>query len=103
MTNNATNIKASAGQVYGYDISNTNAAWRYVKLYNKATAPAPAADTGLLIRTIGIPPGGKASLHLENGLAGFAAGISIVAVVGIADNDNTSVGASDLSIDIDWK
>src|SRR5690242_4134795 len=44
-TTNATNIKASAGQVYGYDIYNNNAAVRFVKFYNKATAPTVGTDT----------------------------------------------------------
>ncbi len=102
-TNNATNIKNAGGKVYGYDIYNTNAAVRYVKLYNKATAPAPATDNALLIRTIGIPPSGKAVLHIAAGLAGFTNGIGLATTTGSSDTDNTSVGAGDLIIEIDWK
>lgn len=34
------NIKASAGMVTGFDVTNENAAARYFQLFNKATAPA---------------------------------------------------------------
>lgn len=97
---NATNIKNSAGQVYGYEIYNANAAVRYVKLYNKASAPSVGTDTPF--RTIGVPPNGRASFQTAMGLV-MGTGISIATTTGIADSDNNAVGASDLSIDIDYK
>jgi hypothetical protein len=100
-SNNATNIKASAGQIYGYEIFNASAAVRYVKLYNKSTAPAPATDNALLKRTIGIPAGQRASFHSSTGIS-CSAGIGIAMVTGISDTDNTAVTASDLVVDIDW-
>lgn len=99
-SNNATNIKNSAGQVYGYEIYNTNAAVRFVKLYNKSSAPNPASDSPF--RTIAVPAGGRAHFHSTTGLA-LGNGISLATVTGISDTDNTSVGAGDLVIDIDWK
>src|SRR5262245_5349738 len=102
-SNNASVIKNSTGLVYGYDIYNANTvSTRYVKLYNKSSAPSPASDTALLIRTIAIPSDGKATYHSTTGIAGFSSGIALATVTGIADNDNTAVGASDLVIDIDY-
>lgn len=98
-TTNATVIKASAGQVYGYEIYNNNAAARFVKLYNKATTPTVGTDT--VLRTIGIAPNSRISFHNTVGIV-FSAGISIGTATGIADNSSTAVGASDLSIEIDW-
>lgn len=100
-SNNATSIKASAGQIYGWEIYNTNAAVRYVKLYNKASAPAPASDNALLKMVIGVPPSGRAFYYSDNGIA-CSSGIGLAAVTGISDTDNTSVGASDLSITIEY-
>lgn len=97
---NANSIKASAGQVYGYEIYNTNAAARFVKLYNKASAPTVGTDTPF--RTIGVAPNSRVSGTFSNGIA-FATGIAIATTTGIADTDSTAVGASDLSIDIDYK
>lgn len=96
---NAVNIKASAGQVYGWDIANNNAAWRYVKLHNNAGAPTAGAG---VIRTIGVPPNGKANYFNNAGIP-FATGIAMTAVTGAADSDTTAVGASELTIDIDYK
>lgn len=72
-------VKAAAGRVYGYQISNPSAAAKFVRLYNKATAPVIAADTALILRTIMVPAGGIAFYHVGAGLAGFAAGIEAAA------------------------
>jgi hypothetical protein len=98
-TTNATNVKASAGQVYGWTIFNTNAAIRYVKLHN--TAGAPTAGTGV-VYTIGVPATGGNNITLPTGLA-FSTGIAFTTVTGVADADTVAVGASDLAIDIHFK
>jgi hypothetical protein len=99
-TTNAATIKASAGQVYGYEIYNTNAAVRYVKLFNKTTNPVLGTD--IPFRTIAVPPSGRAFLHSITGIS-MGTGISIATTTGIADLDVAAVGAADLSIDIDFK
>lgn len=96
---NAVNVKASAGQVYGWDIANNNASWRYIKLHN--TGGTPTAGSGV-VRTIGVPPNGKATYFNEIGIA-FSTGIAMTAVTGAADNNTSAVGASELTIDIDYK
>lgn len=100
-TNNAAAIKASAGQVYGWEIYNAAAAARYVKLYNKATTPAPATDNALLKEVIGIAAGQRAFYNSENGIA-FSSGIGIAAVTGIADTDNTSTTLNDLVFNVEY-
>ncbi len=99
-TTNATAVKASAGQVYGYDIYNSNAAARFVKLYNKATAPTVGTDTP--VRTIGIPAAGRASETFSNGI-NFATGIGLATTTGITDADTGTVTLSDLAINLDYK
>jgi len=101
-SNNATNLKNSKAQVYGYDIANTNAAWRYVKLYNTSGTPNPATDASLLKRTIGVPPGGRAYHHSTVGLSGYDNGLGMATVTGSATNDNSPVGVGDLIINIDF-
>lgn len=93
-------VKASAGRVYGYVISNTSAAAKFVKLYNKATAPTLASDVP--VRTIMVPAGGIAAYHVGAGLAGFTAGIAIAATGAIGDTDTTALAANDLIIQIDY-
>jgi hypothetical protein len=99
-TTNATFIKASAGQVYGYSVYNANAAVRFVKLFNKASAPTLGTDVPT--RTIGIPPGAQVAETFENGIS-FATGIAIATTTGIADLDVAAVALSDLSINVDYK
>lgn len=90
-TTNVAQIKATAGRVLGYCLSNTTASWRYVKLHNVASATAGAA----VAMTIGIPPNGKAECYIAQGI-GFATAISRSIVTGAADADATAVGAGDV-------
>jgi hypothetical protein len=98
-TTNATNAKSSAGQLYGWSITNTNASARYVKLHN--TAGTPTAGTGVVF-TIGVPAASGSNFELTSGIT-FATGIAFTTVTGIADNDTTAVGASDLNINLFYK
>lgn len=105
-TTNATLLKNAIGQVYGYDFSNNSSNWAYVKFYNKATAPAPGTDTP--VRTVGVPPGGKATYHSSEGIP-FSTGIGIstsggaTATTSIQDLDNTAIAVNTVTIDIEYK
>jgi hypothetical protein len=77
----------------GWTITNINAAIRFVKLYNKATA-ASAADTPVLV--IGIPPGETVSLVIPGGLV-FSAGISARCVTTIPDAGATGAAANEIA------
>ena len=85
-TTNATIVKASAGRVLRWQFGNTSAVWQYVKLHNQTTLPT--AGTGV-VRTIAIPPGGRADGGLEGGVA-LATGIGLTIVTGSADADATA-------------
>ncbi len=97
---NATSVKGSAGNLYGLSISNANAAARYFKLYDKASAPTVGTDVPK--RTVQVPANGTVITAFPVGLS-FANGIAFSTNTGIADTDNTGVGANDLSIDLDYK
>lgn len=99
-SNNAASIKGALGQVYGVQGFSIAAYPVYVKLYDKAGAPNPAADTP--IRTIALQAGVRCDDDIVYGLA-FANGIGIAIVKGIADNDNTAVLANDCVVDVDYK
>lgn len=90
---NAALVKATAGRVYGYHFANSSAAWRYVKLYNKASAPVPGTDVPVL--QIPIPPGGVAVVDRSVPIS-FATGIGIAVVAGPADNDATAIVANEV-------
>lgn len=101
-TNNAAVVKASAGRVIGWTAFNNAAYPVYVKLYNKATAPAPATDNALLLQVVGVQAGVGVSFLSEPGVA-YATGIGLAIVKGITDTDNTSTAASDCTVDILYK
>lgn len=99
--NNSTSIKGSAGTVYSIQASNLNATVRYLKLYNKATAPTCGTDTPVL--RIAIPPTSAAGtpITFPTGAA-FSLGIGICIVTGITDADNTSTAASEQLVNITY-
>ncbi len=87
------NVKNTAGQVYGWSIFNAAASTRYVKLYNKATAPTVGTDTPVM--TIPVAAGTGVSLECAVGIA-FSLGIGIGAVTGLADANTTAPTANDV-------
>jgi hypothetical protein len=89
---NATLVKASAGSVFELTVFNSSAAIVYVKLYNKATAPAPATDAALLMDVIPVPAS-TGRVAVEYGALGkrFPAGIGIAIVNGPTNTDAVAV------------
>lgn len=94
-TTNASSVKAEAGVVTGYYLVNESAGFRYVKLYNKASAPTVGTDTPRCV--FGIPAGSAANLCLDPPVL-FETGIALAVVAGIADSDATAVGASEVAV-----
>jgi hypothetical protein len=93
---NLVNVKASAGQLFGYYIYNSNAAARKVAFHNSASAPTAGAS---IFFSIVIPATSAANVEFTNGIA-FSSGISISTVTGLADNDTAAVAANDLIINL---
>jgi hypothetical protein len=96
---NATNVKASAGQLYGWFIRNLSAGDRKVAFHNTAGTPTAGAA---VIFSINIPAGSAANAPMDMGLT-FATGIAITTVTGTADADATAVTANDLDINLFYK
>jgi hypothetical protein len=98
-TTNATLVKSSAARLFDFVLSNTSAAWKYVKFYNKASAPTVGTDTP--VKTIGVPPGGTVSFSSAIGMA-FATGLGFAITGAAADNDATAVAAGDVIVNVDY-
>jgi hypothetical protein len=96
---NATNVKASAGQVYGWFIYNSNAAARKVAFHNSAGTPTAGAS---IFFAIVIPPTSAANVEYTTGIA-FGTGIAITTVTDLTDAGATAVAASDLIINLFYK
>ena len=96
-------VQASAGQLYGWDSTNTSTATVFVKFYN---ATSGTLGTGTPVLTIGIPGNSSddtlSSKSLAYGIE-FSTGISVGAGTGVADADNTDPGANAVVANIYYK
>lgn len=102
-TTNATSVKASAGQLYEIFVSNVNAAARYLKLYDKASAPTVGSDTP--VWTVIIPgntAGGGTAKSIPKGLA-FTAGIAFALTTEATDAGTTAVAANEIVVNLGYK
>lgn len=92
-TNNATSVKASAGTLGYLNAVNTTATLYYLKLYNKASSPAPGSDNALLVGVYPVPAsttGAGIAIPLPPQGMNFSTGIAYALVAGLSDTDNTS-------------
>lgn len=99
-TTNATSVKASAGAINSLHVCNANAAVRYFKLYNKASAPTVGTDTPVM--TVLVPPNGSIALDLGAYGVRLGTGIAYALTTGIAVADTGAVGLSDMSVHISY-
>ena len=100
---NATSVKASAGQVYAIYVINTNAAVRYLKLYNKASSPTVGTDTPVMTLPIsGSTTGGGFVFSSDVGIA-FATGIAFALTTGVLDSDTGAVASSEIVVNLLYK
>jgi hypothetical protein len=97
---NATSVKASAGQVGGWYLFNAATSTRYLKLYNKASAPTVGTDTPFM--TIPVPAGAAANVELTAGIA-MGTGIAFALTTGVADSDTGAVTANDVVVNLLYK
>lgn len=101
---NATSVKGSAGRVLGAFVSNINAAARYLKLYNKATAPTVGTDTPVAVFLIpGNTEGRGFVLPISNPGIAFGTGIGFALTTGVANSDTGAVAANELVVNLFYK
>ena len=92
-TTNATLVKSSAGDLFDIRAFNTSASPRFLKLYNKASAPTVGTDTP--VATYYLPPGAAFSMSLPTPLY-FSTGIALAITTGSADSDTGALTAGDI-------
>lgn len=93
---NLTSVKASAGTLYSMAIRNTGAGAAYVKLYNKASAPALATDVPVIV--FEIPAAGLLPINFGELGHRFATGIALAITGAQADTDATAVAAGQVRV-----
>ena len=90
---NATSVKASAGRLMGFTMSNTTAAFKYLRLYNLAVAPT--VGTSVPSYVVPLPPNSTIISNRDGGVA-FATGIAYAITGAVADLDTTVTAANDV-------
>jgi hypothetical protein len=90
---NATLVKGASAQLMEISVFNPTAAVIYLKLYNKASAPAPATDVGLLMDVIPVPVNGRVGIEYGNLGKRFPAGLALATTTGPANTDATAPAA----------
>lgn len=97
-TTNATSVSATANTLLlGYYISNTNTSVRYVKFYNKASAPTVGTDTPVLV--LAIPGSGAANVSFPAGV-NFTTGLAFATTTGAADSDTGAVALNEIIVNL---
>lgn len=89
---NATNCKASAGNLYGVEVINTTSTLYYLRLYNLGSAPTCSSATGF-VRTIPIPHNTGTGAGIANFYSvgeEYSTGIGFCLTGGGASTDNTN-------------
>lgn len=99
-TTNATNIKSTPGQVFGWFIYNSNAAARKINFHDIPVVPI--AGTTLVEFSLVIPATSGANVFTSIGIF-FDRGIAITTVTGLPDTDSAAVALNDLVINIFYK
>jgi len=77
LTNTASAVKASAGQVYGWDFHNPNSAVAYVQFFNTAQGSVTVGTT-TPVMSIGLPANSKGQAQWPHGLQ-FSTAITVAA------------------------
>jgi len=99
---NAPVVKASAGNLYSIVAIGQTSTIRYLKLYNKATAPSVGTDVPVM--TIPVPAnlqGAGVSIPFSIGV-NFSLGISLAITSGSADANSGAVGAGDVILNLTY-
>jgi hypothetical protein len=94
-TTNATSVKTTVGKLMGIFLTNNAATIRYLKVYNKASAPTVGTDTPIF--TFAIPANGVPLSIPFTVAPAFATGLAYAITGAAADADTTAIGANEVT------
>lgn len=103
-SNNLTQVKASAGQIYFLQAGNLNASPRYVKVFFKPSASVTmgttAADAQFMIP--GDTAGAGFVIDIDKGIGASGTGLTVAVTGGISLTDNTAISASEVCLTVGY-
>ena len=103
-SNNKTQVKGSAGQLYCVVVTNTNASPRYLKVFNNTSAGVTMGTTVADYQFVipGNASGAGVAINIDKGIA-MGTGITIAITTGVSLTDNTSTAANEQSVLVGYK
>lgn len=97
-TTNAKTFKEGEALLHSLSVVNTNASDRYVKVYDM---DSPPLDTDTPVLVFAVPQGTTGNLIVSS--LALTYGLSIRITAGIADTDNTDIGAGDVVLNMQYQ
>ena len=94
--------QAQVRRLYNGTITNNTAVAKFVKFYDKATAPTPGGDLGNLKFTVALAASQTFPLYWGELGREFALGIGYTITLLAAENDTTAVAAGDVRVDLNY-
>jgi hypothetical protein len=94
-------VKATAGNIYGYYYFNSAATTHYLKFYNATTANTTVGTTTPIL-TFPMPAGAAANIGFPYPLS-FSTALSAAVTTGLADNDTGAPAASACIVNVFYK
>lgn len=94
-------VKATAGQLYGYYFSNVASSVRFLKFYN-ATAATVVVGSTTPVLTLPLPATSAGHISFPHGIA-FGTAITVAATTAVADNDTGAPATNDVVINIFYR
>ncbi len=102
LTNASQSVKASSGDLWGWNFINLNSVPVYVKFYNTASGSVTVGVTAI-VKVLMVPANGSAVFQSDKqSLQNFTTAISISCVTGLADN-NTTAPTTSIYAEINYK
>lgn len=91
-------VNAGGTTLYGWDIHNTSAGARYIKVYD-STAALVVVGTTTPVMTIPLAAGAAKSAEFTGGIT-FGTGLTLACVEEVADNGTTGAGANEVLVNV---
>ena len=95
---NLTSVASKPSVLTGWYIMNTATATRYVRIYDKATAPVPSTDVPVL--RLPLPAGEGSNISLSASTPWLKNGIAFDITGGPLDTDTTAVALGDVTLNL---
>lgn len=92
---NAASIKNSSANLYGFSVMNASASTKYVRIYQKATAPTVGTDIPVMV--VAIPATSSKEIEYVPALR-LIPGLAVAITGGAAATDSTAVAAGDVQL-----